>query len=104
MIDDGRLTHGFHINRVVAGVKTIRSKISLVKTSRKVANRHEILLVTTDEHGVMVNRVFVPGDAPAQLAARDSRVDAQTVVDAALDLGSLFVVIPGDELKHWQLV
>ena len=70
----------------------------------KVPNGHEVLLISADKDGVVIDCVFVAGHAPGQLAARDASIHVQTVVDAALNLSALFIVIPSHQLQHRQLV
>ena len=51
----------------------------------------------------MVDRVLVAGYGPLQGVARDRWRNAETVVDSRLDLSSLFVVVPSDQLQSRQL-
>src|SRR5262245_46198009 len=52
----------------------------------------------------MVNRALVASNAPLQLGAVQRSCDGKTIIDAALNLGGFLVVVPGDELKVFQLV
>lgn len=61
--------------------------------------RHQILTIIADVHGVMVDRAFVSFHIPLQGVRRGGGGDGEAIFDSGFDFSCLFIVIPGDQLQ-----
>src|SRR5207302_10710456 len=80
------------------------AEIQSVSAGSDIAQRHEILAVGGDEHGVMIHGVLLPAQSPIQIGTGSGAAHAGAVIDAGLDLGAFLIIVPGDELKSIKLI
>ena len=69
-----------------------------------VAERHQVLAIGADIGHIVIDGAAIAIDRPLQRTARSFSRNRQAVVDAGLDLGTLFVIVPGYELQSRQLL
>ena len=62
------------------------------------------MAVGTDEHCVVIYRVFLPVHGPTYGAPRLRRGQKSAVINTHLNGSTLFVIIPGRDLQNWQLI
>ena len=69
-----------------------------------VPKRHQVLSVGGSINGVMVQRVLLSGNGPAESLTGHRSRNGQAVIDAGFDLGSFLVIVPGRDLDVAELI
>ncbi len=104
MIQHARLAYRLHEQFVTARwyreAAQIERRVSGLEIS---AQGHQVLAIGTDIGDVVIE-CAVSVHLPLQRVSRYRTGERQTVVDAGLDLRSLFVIVPGNKLQVGQLL
>jgi len=74
-----------------------------VLPGRKIIERHQVLAVAADIRRVMVNRVFLSGDFPAQRISGNRCRHAHAVVNSRFNLRAFFIIVPCHQLQEIEL-
>jgi hypothetical protein len=75
-----------------------------VDPGRDIRDRHQILTIGADIHGVVVDGALTAANAPLQRIRGDGPGHGQTVVDARFYLCSFLIIIPRHQLQVGQRI
>jgi hypothetical protein len=75
------------------------TEIQRVNSRGEIGQGHQILPVGADIHRVMVDGALIAIHIPLQRICGDRAGEGQAVIDARFNFGSLFIIVPGHELK-----
>lgn len=104
LVSDARLADSLYVRGVIPVRDRIAAKIQGIRAGGGLPERHQVFAVRADVGHVMIDSVFVSFDAPLQRVAGYRCGDAEAIADARLNLGSFFVVVPGDQLHGLELL
>ena len=100
MTANHRAAHRLHVEDIIPRSETVTAKVDGAVARPQRLQWHEILSVAADEDGVMIDRVLIAADTPAQLTSGDICINIEAIIDAALNFSAFLVVVPSNQLQH----
>jgi hypothetical protein len=104
LVSQRRLPYRLYEHHIVAVRQRVAAQIQLPRTGRERGQWHQVLSVSADVDYIVIDRVFVFVGCPLQGTPGHSGRQRKAVVNSALDLSSLFVIVPGHKLERIELI